>query len=120
MQANQEISLWGWADFFSEVSRFIDTSQRQMDGASYQYTEFVIERYQMIFQNIGTIREHLERHVLTDDNRVTISPILSNMSLLQASLTNLIIVAALKQWSMPPEHLILLISTESLLRHTKQ
>ena len=55
--AQQETSLWGWTDYFLEVSRFIETSQHQMDGASYQYTEFVAERYQMILQNIATIKE---------------------------------------------------------------
>ena len=79
MLAHQETSLWGWTDYFLEVSRFIENSQHQMDGASYQYTEFVVERYQMILQNIATIKEHLERNMIGADHH-TMSPILSVLS----------------------------------------
>ena len=61
-----------------------------MDGASYQYTEFVVERYQMILQNIATIKEHLERSMIAAD-RHTMSPILSALSQLHTSLPNLIL-----------------------------
>ena len=30
-----------------------------MDGASYQHTEFVVEQYQMMLQDIVTIKKHL-------------------------------------------------------------
>ena len=50
-----------------------------MDGASYQYTKFVVERYQMILRNIATIKEHLEHNMLSAD-RHTMNPILSALS----------------------------------------
>ena len=55
MQPQQETSLRGWTDYFLGISRFIETSQHQMDGASYQYIEFVVDRYQVILQNIASI-----------------------------------------------------------------
>lgn len=90
MLAWRETSLWGWADYFLEISRFIEVSQQQMDDANYQYTEYVIDRYQMILWNITTIKEHIKHNIIAVDRQI-MSPILSALSHLLTSLIHLIV-----------------------------
>ena len=35
---------WGWETFFSELVRFLQTSERQYAGANQQYTDYVVDR----------------------------------------------------------------------------
>ena len=57
---------WGWESYFSELARFVQSSERQYEGANQQYTEYVIDRLAMCSRNITVLKERIETAV--DDN----------------------------------------------------
>ncbi len=56
----QEVSPWGWQAFFEEVDRFVQSSERQYGRyASQRYTEYVLDRLELITEHVTRIRERL-------------------------------------------------------------
>ena len=45
MQTMDEgVSVSGWENFFVEINRFIQVSERHLESANEQYTDYVLER----------------------------------------------------------------------------
>lgn len=57
----ESLTVWGWENYFSEVARFIETSERQLQAhANQHYAEYVLDRLSMISQTVSGIKEQLE------------------------------------------------------------
>ncbi len=62
MEDEAQAAIWGWENFFLEIVRFVQSSERQFEAhANHQYTEYVLERLAMMTQSIHSIRQQLER-----------------------------------------------------------
>ena len=49
----------GWESFFVEIRSFLETCNREFDGASEDYSYYVMERLTQVIQDIGYVRDML-------------------------------------------------------------
>ena len=70
-----------WTRFFSELSSFLHSCERQYGFANQQYTEYVIEHMSMSCQSVQALIDHIRRAETTD-----LSGILSNLMQLKDNL----------------------------------
>jgi hypothetical protein len=60
MAAIRETAPWGWQAFFEGVNRFVQSSESQFgDYASQAYTEYVLDRLEVITEHVTLIRDRL-------------------------------------------------------------
>ena len=58
--------LLGWERFFSELSSFLSSINRQRGTANEDFSEFVVERLQMCIMSVSTLIHHLQSNVPSD------------------------------------------------------
>ena len=68
---------WGWETFFSELVRFLQTSERQYAGANQQYTDYVVDRLAMCTRNVEVLKERLETSLEGAD--VEVQPVITQI-----------------------------------------
>lgn len=60
MAEGRDVLAWGWEAFFSELVRFTESSERQFEShANQQYSEYVLDRLDLITQSATRIRDRL-------------------------------------------------------------
>ena len=60
MDPRQDLRVWGWENFFSEIGRFVEDSGRQYGRANEAYAEFVLERLQLCITNVAGVQNSLQ------------------------------------------------------------
>lgn len=84
-----EVVLWGWETFFSELVRFIESSERQFGShANGRYSEYVLDRLELVTQNITDIRRLPgdAQTPATQDGRISLSSLVQSLELLDLRL----------------------------------
>ena len=51
--------VWGWESFFRQLRSLLETCGREIDGASEEFSDFVLERLQLSVRSLTDIREIL-------------------------------------------------------------
>ena len=51
--------VWGWESFFLQLRSFLETSTREIDSASEEYSDFVLEHLQQSIRSLSEIRNIL-------------------------------------------------------------
>ena len=70
---DRDVVLWGWETFFSELVRFIETSERQLKShASRGYSEYVLDRLELITHKIVDIRDYLHQQQTSPEQLSTV------------------------------------------------
>ena len=67
----------GLGNFFSELVRFLQTSERQYAGANQQYTDYVVDRLAMCTRNVEVLKERLETSLEGAD--VEVQPVITQI-----------------------------------------
>lgn len=84
--AVDDVVLWGWGTFFSEIVRFIESSERQYGShANRHYAEYVLGRLEVIVQNVTRIRQYLleaETTLTTQEERDALLSLVQSLSVL--------------------------------------
>ena len=82
--ANEEVTEpWGWESYFTELARFLQSSQRQFENqANQQYAEYVIDRLAVCSRNVTVLRERIEEAEQNASSEVERHSLLSLHSLL--------------------------------------
>ena len=58
---NQELEVWGWENFFQNISAFILYLMRQYGTANESYSHYAVERLTLCVRSVSDVREHLRR-----------------------------------------------------------
>ena len=71
----EEYVLSGWHRFFSELSIFLNTADRQLSTANQAYSEYVLDRLQISLVSISSLLDHLQSATVTprSELQVTVS-----------------------------------------------
>ena len=55
----EQYLLWGWERFFTELSSFLRTAERQMENVNQAFSEYVLERLQISVLNLSVLMDQL-------------------------------------------------------------
>ena len=59
-------AVWGWESFFLQLRSFLETSSREIETASEDYSYFVLERLHIAVRNLSHVRNVLESPRMED------------------------------------------------------
>ena len=51
---------WGWTAYFTELGRFITSSERYYGTTNAEYTEYALHRFTLNYQHVMALKEQLE------------------------------------------------------------
>ena len=63
----------GWERFFTELSVFLDTAERQISTANQAYSEYVLERLELSLETLNSVIHHLQTVTPTNDGQASIA-----------------------------------------------
>ena len=63
----------GWERFFTELSVFLDTAERQISTANQAYTEYVLERLELSLETMNSVIHHLQTATPANDEQASIA-----------------------------------------------
>ena len=62
----------GWERFFTELSVFLNTAERQISTANQAYSEYVLERLELSLEAMNSVIHHLQTVTPTNDDQASI------------------------------------------------
>ena len=65
--------LWGWERFFTELSSFLRTAERQMENANQAFSEYVLERLQISMLSLSALMDQLRSVAPSDTQQGSVS-----------------------------------------------
>ena len=69
---NDEYLLWGWERFFTELSTFLHTAERQRETANEAYSEYVLQRLQTSLLSLSALMDHLRTGVHVNNQQAVV------------------------------------------------
>ena len=63
----------GWERFFTELSVFLNTAERQISTANQAYSEYVLERLELSLETMNSVIRHLQTVTPTNDDQASIA-----------------------------------------------
>ena len=69
----EEYILSGWQRFFSELSTFLSTADRQIATANQAYSEYVLERLQISLVSLSSVMDHLRTVTTRSELQASVS-----------------------------------------------
>ena len=64
--AASQYSVWGWERFFGELETFLTTANREIESASPEYAQFILERLGVCIQALSSLCHQMEGELDTD------------------------------------------------------
>ena len=64
--------LWGWERFFPELSRFLNTAERQRETANEAYSHYVLERLQTTLLSLSGLMGHLRSASINNTTEIAV------------------------------------------------
>lgn len=70
---NSSGQLYGWERYFTELSIFLNTAERQINTANQAYSEHVIERLERALDSMNSVIHHLLTVTPSSDHQATVA-----------------------------------------------